>query len=155
MTMKTKFKIGDSIVIGSRKSDWYGKIDKVVALYENERCGISYRGEQARVYKTTSLSHADKRYEVLVSTNSNWQAAIKEEMAQLSEHNMFINPRNHAKLKNTTCGCPEVIEVETVDDNSSIETGNYIEMFTDKTKADHGKKSNSTSERGGWTWTLT
>jgi hypothetical protein len=114
MTMKTKFKIGDSIVIGSRKRDWYGKIGKVVALYENERCGVSYRGEQARVYKTTSLSHADKRYEALVSTNSNWQAAIKEEMAQLSEHNMFVNPRNHAKSKNTPCGCPEVIEVETV-----------------------------------------
>jgi hypothetical protein len=155
MTMKTKFKIGDSVVIGSRKSDWYGKIGKVVALYENERFGVSYRGEPARVYKATSLGDADKRYEALVSTNPNWKAALKEEMAQLNEHNMFVNPRNDVKPKNKDCRCSGVVEVGTVDDNSSGETENYIEKFTDKTRAGHGKKSNRTSERGGWTWTLT
>jgi hypothetical protein len=93
MTTKARFRLGDSVVIGSRKSDWYGKIGKVVILYENGRCGVSYHaGEPVRAYKATSLCRADERYEALIATNSDWRKAIKDELTQLNGHDMFVNP---------------------------------------------------------------
>jgi hypothetical protein len=155
MTTKARFKLGDSVVINSRKSDWYGKIGKVVILYENGRCGVSYRGETVRVYKATSLCCADERYEALIATNSDWRKAIKDELKQLNGHDMFVNPRNTVKM-NASCRHPETVNVETVDDDSSIETDNDFETNTIGPKPDYGKnskKGSTTSETGEWTWT--
>jgi hypothetical protein len=154
MTTKERFRLGDSVVIGSRKSDWYGKIGKVVALYEKGRCGVSYRGEPTRVYKTTSLCLADKRYEALVGTNVDWRKAIKDELTQLNDHGIFINPRNNTKSMSATNRPPEAVKVETTNDDSHVDTGNNLETNTGEPKSTYGKKVSNTSGTGGWTWSL-
>jgi hypothetical protein len=147
MTMKMKFQISDSVVIGSRKKDWYGKIGKIVTIYENGRCGVSYHGEPARAYKTTSLCHADKQYEALCEANPNWRDAIKNEMAQMSGQHMFVNPH-----KKDACRQQAPVHVETVDEDSSDESDDEHGTAADN---DHGKKERRTPVPKGWTWTPT
>jgi hypothetical protein len=56
---------------------------------------------------------------------------------------------------NASCKHPTV-DVETVDDDSSVETGNDFETSTTGLKPDYGKnskKGSTTSETGEWTWT--
>jgi hypothetical protein len=154
MTTKARFKLGESVVINSRKSDWYGKSGKVVVLYENGRFGVSYHaGEPVRAYKATSLCRADERYEALIATNSDWRKAINDELKQLNGHDMFVNPRNNMKSMNASCRHPETVNVETIDDDSSVETEQNFETTTAGLKPDYGKKGSITSETGEWTWT--
>jgi hypothetical protein len=66
------------------------------------------------------LCCADERYEALIATNSDWHKAIKDELKQLNGRDMFVNPRNNVKSMNASCRHPETVNVETVDDDSSI-----------------------------------
>jgi hypothetical protein len=147
MTTKARFRLGDSVVIDSRKSDWYGKIGKVVAIYENGRCGVSYHGEPVRAYKATSLRHADERYETLIATNSDWRKAIKDALTQLNGHDMFVNPRNNTNSMNASCRHPETVNVETVDDDSSVDTENNFETTTAGLNPDYGKNGKKGNRR--------
>jgi hypothetical protein len=102
------------------------------------------------------LCRADERYEALIAINPDWRKAIKDELTQLNGHNMFVNPRNNTKSMNAKCRHPETVNVETVDDDSSVETENNSETTTAGLNPDYGKngkKGSTILETGGWTWT--
>jgi hypothetical protein len=77
----------------------------------------------------------------------------RDELKQLNGHDMFVNPRNNMKSMNASCRHPETVNVETIDDDSSIETEQNFETTTAGLKPDYGKKGSTTSETGEWTWT--
>jgi hypothetical protein len=115
MTTKPRFKIGDSVVVGSRKSDWYGKIGRVVAMYESGRYGVTCYGDPPRAFKMTSLSHADKWYKAQWEAqreadrtqskiDPKWHEKVTHEMARFHDNGWFASPSIRTA---NDCACPK------------------------------------------------
>jgi hypothetical protein len=155
MTTKPRFKVGDSVIVGSRKSEWYGKIGQIITIYDSGRYGVTCHGEPTRAFKTTSLCHADKWYKAAYEArreegrnpcevNSRCNTAMNNEMAKMHDRGFFPSTNTRTVKEREGRRHQEPVIVETVDDDSDEETDGELSRIIDD--ADNYGKSYGAKE---------